>query len=69
MWGSFLSPKSNLVFKELMCDETVHRHFISTVLDILNFPEMNIPTITWCISCGMKRVGSIRINLRYILLS
>ena len=37
MWGSFLSPKSNLVFKELMRNETVHRHFISTVLDILDF--------------------------------
>ena len=34
MWGSFLPPKSDLVFKELMRNETVRRHFISTVLDI-----------------------------------
>lgn len=34
MRGVFLSPKSDLVFKELMRNETVRRHFISTVLDI-----------------------------------
>ncbi|MDE7224972.1 MAG: Rpn family recombination-promoting nuclease/putative transposase [Acetatifactor sp.] len=32
--GSFLPPKSDLVFKELMRNETVRRHFIGNVLGI-----------------------------------
>ena len=32
--GTFISPKSDLVFKELMRCEDVRRHFISDVLDI-----------------------------------
>lgn len=32
--GKFLPPKSDVAFKELMCNETVRRHFISDVLGI-----------------------------------
>lgn len=34
MWGKFISPKSDVIFKELMRNEQVRKHFISDALQI-----------------------------------
>lgn len=42
MWGSFIPPKSDVAFKELMRNEEVRKHFIS---DALKIPLQEIKSV------------------------